>query len=209
MNTHPQFDAVVLAGGRGRRLAEVTSGTEKAAVILGTERLVDRVVTAAHGMGASRVIAVGPDHVGALADLVVREDPPFTGPLPALAAGLDLVEHDWVMLLPCDLENPVALCAAILDGFSETGSEAHEPVDGVYLRDEEGRPQWLAGLYRVSALRQNITALAASELADRPLRVAFDGARLASVAAPAQTVLDIDTPTDLERARASLGQNPG
>ncbi|MCB1273579.1 MAG: NTP transferase domain-containing protein, partial [Leucobacter sp.] len=69
------FDAIVLAGGRGSRLGAV----DKAALELRERRLVDRAVAACRAAGAARVIVVGPPHSGADADVVVREDPPFSG----------------------------------------------------------------------------------------------------------------------------------
>lgn len=79
------FDAIVLAGGRGSRLG----GVDKAALELGGERLVARVVAATREAGADRVVVVGPGSAAVPDATLVREDPPFSGPLPALAAGLD------------------------------------------------------------------------------------------------------------------------
>ncbi|WP_449277021.1 molybdenum cofactor guanylyltransferase [Leucobacter sp. GX24907] len=248
-NSTAAFDAVILAGGRGSRLG----GIDKASVELGGARLLDRVVAAARRCGARRVVVVGPERAPdweARPDAVLREDPPFGGPLPALAAGLTEVRAEWLMLLPCDLEDPDRLCArlhtawrgAALGGaHDEVGdaeqdhardeADAHAPCDGVRLVDGDGRPQWLAGIYRTQALRRGIAAAVeagrdpasqppiseapaaqqpaepaaepvGSVLANFPLRVAFGQATVAEVTASDDVVADIDTPEDLERARS-------
>ncbi|MBK0417631.1 NTP transferase domain-containing protein [Leucobacter sp. CSA1] len=184
------FESVVLAGGRGSRLG----GVDKAAVLLRETRLVDRVLAAARAAGARRCVVVGPESAGELADAVVREDPPFAGPLAALAAGLAAVREEWVLLLPCDLEHPGPVCAAL------TGALPARGPDGIRLLDTAGRPQWLAGVYRASALRAGIDALG-GRTADRPLRLAFAAARVREVRAPEGATADIDTAEDLERAR--------
>lgn len=253
------FDAVILAGGRGSRLG----GIDKAAVEVDGARLLDRVVAAARGCGARRVVVVGPEREPAAAsdkgavpdrfgssapDVVAREDPPFGGPLPALAAGLTEVGAEWLMLLPCDLERPAELCAHLLAAWDAGRAAALDapdldapdpdapdrgavpggrPIDGVRLIDDDGRPQWLAGVYRADALRRGIAAAlarsadpeptaanraappasaagtAGEALAGLPLRVAFAGARITEAPAPSAVVADIDTPEDLARVRAS------
>lgn len=209
----PGFDAVILAGGRGRRLG----GADKAAIILRERRLVDRAVAAARGAAARNIIVVGPPHAGARADTVVREEPPFTGPLPALAAGIAPVRTEWMLLLACDLERPDAVCARLREAFEDavsTGAVSIDRtcadrvcIDGVQLRDDGDLPQWLAGIYRVAALQatlRNMEQEEGSPLENQPLRVAFASARILGVTAPEWTTADIDTPGDLERARRRL-----
>lgn len=199
----PPLGAIVLAGGRGTRLG----GIDKAAVELAGERLVDRVVAAARAYGAAPVVVVGPDRPAPPGVVVVREDPPFAGPLAALAAGLDALSSaahsetatpPWTLLLSCDLVDPDGVCRALTAALR---ADPDPELDGVLLRDPEGRGQWLAGAYRVAALAAGIRA--AAPLADRPLRLAFADARLRHLAAPAELTADIDTPADLERARSN------
>lgn len=184
------FDAVVLAGGRGRRLG----GVDKAGLRLHGERLVDRAVGAARDAGARRVIVVGPESTGSPRTIVVREDPPFTGPLAALAAALPQVDADLLLLLSCDLVRPARVCELLRAQRPGPG------LDGTVLRDADGRAQWLAGLYRVTALREGILGLdGATDHA--PLRAILDPDRLAWIDAPPDTTADIDAPEDLARAR--------
>lgn len=184
------FDAVVLAGGRGRRLG----GVDKAGLRLHGERLVDRTVGAARNAGARRVIVVGPESAGSPRTIVVREDPPFTGPLAALAAALPRVDADLLLLLTCDLVRPARVCDLLRSKPPGPG------VDGTVLRDADGRAQWLAGLYRVTALRAGILRFD-SATDHAPLRAILNPARLAWIDAPPDTTADIDAPADLARAQ--------
>jgi len=197
----PRFDAIVLAGGRGSRLG----GVDKAGLALGGERLVDRAVRAARSRGAERVMVVGPASSAPGGTLTVREDPPGSGPLAALAAGLTAVHEDRVLLLACDLVDPESTCDALLGATSQGQDRADGavPVDGVVLVDTVGRVQWLAALVRTSALRAGLAAVD-GPLADRPLRLAFTRADLAHITVPEGVAADIDTPDDLARARALM-----
>ena len=186
-------DAVVLAGGRGTRLG----GVDKAAILLNGERMVDRVVAAARDIGAIRVVVVGPETAQSHDTILVREDPPFTGPLAALGAALPEVQAETLLLLSCDLVRPHEVCRIlatqpISDGF-----------DGVVLRDLDLRPQWLAGVYRVAALRAGAARLGTS-LDHASLRALLGDLRLEWLDAPPRVTADIDENDDLERARSAL-----
>ncbi len=205
-----RLDAIVLAGGRGRRLG----GADKASIRLRDERLIDRAVGAARRIGVERIVVVGPRGATDADAVSVREDPPFSGPLAALAAGLAALESgsaeagdraEWVLLLACDLEHPGAVCDALASALARARDD-DRLRDGVLLEDPGGRSQWLAGVYRRSALRDGLDA-AGGELADLPLRLAFSRAELIRCPATAEVTADIDTPEDLERARRS-GRTP-
>lgn len=186
--------AVVLAGGRGSRLG----GRDKAELRLGGERLVDRAVGAARLGGADPVVVVGPAQAAVPGCAIVREDPPFAGPLAALEAALGALggvsDDAWVLLLSCDLVRPGAV-------VSRLGLHADVPgdADAVVLRDPDGREQWLAAGYRLGALRVGLAPLA-GRTANAPLRRAFASMAVHFVEADAATTADIDTDADLERA---------
>ncbi len=187
------FDAIVLAGGRGSRLG----GADKAAIELAGRRLIDRVVTAAREAGAHRTIVVGPDHAGSLADRVIRENPPFSGPLQALGAGLEEVASPLVMLLACDLVHPAEVVQQI-------GAPLAAGTDGRVLVDEHGQLQWLASCLRTDALRDAIHEFTASgsTLENLPLKAVLARLNLERFDARVGTTLDIDTPEQLARARS-------
>ncbi|MGN0128991.1 NTP transferase domain-containing protein [Glutamicibacter soli] len=190
-----QFQALVLAGGRGSRLG----GADKAGLLLHGRRLVDRAVDAARRAGASRVVVIGPDTAGTLADAVLREDPPFSGPLAAIAAGLPELTAPWTMVLACDLQRPAAVASALAAAHAAALAEG-SAGDGALLRDADGRIQWLAGIYRTQALRTACTALG-DGVANAPVRRVLGELDLQQLPVDNDTSSDIDTPQALERAR--------
>ncbi|MFI6941467.1 DUF6457 domain-containing protein [Streptomyces sp. NPDC050418] len=77
------YDAVVLAGGAGRRLG----GVDKPAVQVGGRALLDRVLAAC--ADARTTVVVAPPRPTVRPVVWTREEPPGGGPLAALAAGVE------------------------------------------------------------------------------------------------------------------------
>jgi molybdopterin-guanine dinucleotide biosynthesis protein A len=193
------LDAVVLAGGRASRLG----GIDKPSLVIRGARLVDHAVGAATAAGAGQVILVGPHRASAVqaARLVeVREDPPFGGPVAALAAGLASVTVPVTLLLAADLpraDDAVDRIVTHLDRLLPPSGQRAAGVDGIILVDEESRDQWLAGAYLTARLRSAIDELD-GRVGDASLRCLMRGLRLHRVAA-AGCAADIDTWVDVKR----------
>ena len=173
-------------------------GVDKAALTLHGQRLVDRVIGAAREAGAQRVVVVGSDSAGATADTVVREEPAFGGPLAGIAAGLPHIRAPWVMVLPCDLQRPRAVATTLQRALPAARG------DGVILVDQDGREQWLAGIYRTAALAQVCEGLA-DQVVNAPVRRALALLELHRQPITNRDSLDIDTPEALKQARANHG----
>lgn len=219
-DTSAPFDAIVLAGGRSRRMGG-SDGTviDKAVIELGEQRLVDRVVGAVRTAGAGRVIVAGPARTGTLADAMVREDPPFAGPVAALDAALPEVRESWVLVLACDLVHPDEVAQQLL---ASVRADASKGCDGAILVDETGHRQWLAARYRTDRLREvlgavaegasagaeNAGAGAARSLAGASFKSALATLRLREIAADAGSTADIDTPEQLASARLEASAGP-
>jgi len=188
--------AIVLAGGRASRMG----GAAKPLLELDGRSLLHRAVDAVAGCSPVTIVAEVLDATLPGVDWV-REDPPFGGPAAGIVAALASwpVEGgpEWAFLLAADLAHPDAAVAA-LDAASGARGAAS---DGAHLVDPEGRAQWLAGRYRVDALRAAAARLPAGGR-DLPMRALLGGLSLVRVEAPAAASLDIDTWEDLERARA-------
>lgn len=179
------YDAVVLAGGAARRMG----GADKPALRVGGRTLLEHVIAAVPGAG--RVIVVGPD-AGLPNVTTTRENPPGGGPVPALRAGLALVEAERVVLLAADLpflrtEHVTALLAT------------NETTGKTVLVDDEGREQWLTSVWPTAELRDALDAYPGNSLHGllRPL----DPVRRAL---PGRAWFDCDTMDDLEEAHMNV-----
>ncbi|MFA1537408.1 molybdenum cofactor guanylyltransferase [Actinomadura monticuli] len=183
-----EFDAVLLAGGRARRF-----GADKPAAPVGGRALVEW--TAAAVAGASRLIVVGPRRDVLPGAVVVREDPPGAGPVPALRAGLAEVRAPRLALLAADMPflRP-AHVARLLDAIGDR--------PGAVLLDGDGREQWLAGCWRPAALREALDAYEGASL--RGLLGPLDPVPVAVPGGARPAWYDCDTPEALAAAERLL-----
>jgi molybdopterin-guanine dinucleotide biosynthesis protein A len=157
----PDFDTVILAGGRAVRM----HGADKPGLDVGGQPMLVRVARAAVAAGTKHLIIVGPERGGAvgagLAEVAagapvglttVREDPPGAGPVPALRCGLAVVTAPWVALLAADLPFLTGQWLTALRTVAVSGGLA-----GAMLADDNDRPQWLVGCWQTGRLAQALT----------------------------------------------------
>jgi CTP:molybdopterin cytidylyltransferase MocA len=209
----------VLAGGCASRLG----GADKPALEVGGASLIATVVSAAAGAGAQRIVVVGPDRRGlGLTEgvvRVVREDPPGSGPVPALRTGLAEVSASWVFVLAADLPfiRAADLGSLLAAAVSPSGPAGGFPAGdrerplaaapgsagpaGAVLTDDTGRPQWLAGCWQTGALRQAVSVYQGGSL--HGLLGPLSPVLLAPAPDPAGPPpwLDCDTEDDVRLAR--------
>ncbi len=197
------YDAIVLAGGGGARLG----GVDKASLDVGGATLLDRVLRAA--AEAHHTVVVGPTRPLPAGVLSTSEEPPGGGPVAGLAAGLQLVECPFVVVLACDTpfvtETTLTLLVTALATDTAAGAEATrapDDHDGAQLVDENGRRQPLTAVYRTDRLRGAIGAIAQARHA--PMRGVLAGLRMLDVVGDTAAAWDCDTWADLDRARAHV-----
>jgi molybdopterin-guanine dinucleotide biosynthesis protein A len=190
------YDAVVLAGGAGRRLG----GVDKAALEVGSQPLLDGVLDAVGE--ATHVIVVGPSRALPSGVVGTSEQPAGGGPVAALAAGLDLVSAPLVVVLACDLPFLTRSTVTDLVGVLDRGGD----YDGAQLVDEGGRRQPLAAVYRTDVLGQARRAL--PQVAGSPMRAVVEGMSMLDVEALPGVAWDCDTWADVERARQRADKTP-
>jgi molybdopterin-guanine dinucleotide biosynthesis protein A len=178
------FDAIVLAGRSSRRL----DGADKALVEIDGQRLLDLVLAATEG--AQQVIIVGPERSVAHDVSWIEEDPPGGGPVAAVAAGLELVTADWVLVLATDLPFVAAAVPVLLTAAAD---------GDVAVLERDGRRNHLAAVWRTSALRDAVDAV--GSVVDAAMRSLFDGVAVVEVADSAGRGVDLDTWDDIEEAR--------
>ena len=207
----------MLVGGRARRF----DGAAKPLLELGGSTPWQRTLAALGERGVAPVVAVGtawdtdvtaPRGGGGTVPMIwVREDPPYGGPVAAIAAGLPLLaEVEWALLLAGDLVHPAdvvrTLCDAVRADVGENAvDDARDPVDAIVFR-ADGRAQWLAGAYRVAAVRAALAAIV--EPSGAAARELLGGLPTRWIPDEDGITADIDTPADLERARAALDDPP-
>ncbi|SDK87557.1 Molybdopterin-guanine dinucleotide biosynthesis protein A [Cryobacterium psychrotolerans] len=203
-------DLIVLAGGSGSRLG----GVDKAAVTIAGRTLLSRALDAR--ALTARTVVVGPESsrpaAGAAAAKVLwaLEDPPLGGPAAGVAAGLAALERDaaagadaaaptadWVLLLACDLPWAADAARILLDAAEDAADApadagAPDALDGIHLVDADGRDQWLAGLYRASALRAAVRR-AGADVRGARMRDLLAGFRLRGIRDDSNAGKDVDT----------------
>ena len=190
------IDAIVLAGGRARRL----DGTSKPGLIIGGRSLLDRALEAAAFAAPRTTVVVGP--VAAPPGVLTTvEVPPFGGPVAGIAAGLALLPagESWVLLLASDVPRAAEVVPLLLEELARVD----ERVEGVHLTDRDGRAQWLLGCYRRSALDASVALL--GEVRDASVGRLLGGLTLTSVVDVEGIGDDVDTWQDLEQVRAQAG----
>ena len=187
------FDAIVLAGGAARRL----SGVDKAGVVVGGSRLLDRVLDAL--ADARAVIVAGPRRDTPHDPRWVRETPPGGGPVAGLQAALPFVSSDVVVVLAVDLPFvDTDLVGRLVGALVSTND-----FDGVLVTDRSGREQPLAGAYRRAWLTTRLSHLPRADGAS--MRSLLAGARLARMPEGLRTI-DCDTWAEVARARWIAGR---
>ena len=131
---------IILVGGRSSRM-----GRPKPWLDLDGQSLLARVVEQVRTWSTEIVLVATPGQalpslVG-VAPLVVHDDRPGAGPLPALAIGLESVRASWALLLGCDAPLVHPSVVAHLAAARRADVDAVVPI-------WDDRPQPLLALYR-------------------------------------------------------------
>ena len=192
------FDAIVLAGGAGRRLGGA-SGVVKPEVVVAGRALVDHALDAVAGAG--RRVLVGPATLARDGVPTTLEDPPLGGPVAGVAAGLAALatgEHpaEVVVVLACDVPRAGEVVTALVAEVSASG------VDGACLVDDDGRAQHLVAAYRRAALTDALGRL--GTVRDVAVRRLVADLVLVGVPGPAGAAADVDTWPDVRRLETEL-----
>ncbi|MET3860816.1 molybdopterin molybdotransferase [Dietzia sp. 2505] len=176
--------AIVLTGGRGSRLG----GADKAGIAVAGRPMLQAVVDAAAAV-AGPVVTVGPGGD-------TCEEPPYSGPVAGIAAGLAALPErvDLVVVVACDLPDLDAVTLSVLVAAlgRPAAASTRRPAAALAV-DAGGRDQYLLAVWHRPALAARLDALRRSGgLGGRPVRALYDGEVLTrvGVGAPAR---DVDT----------------
>ncbi|RMI35186.1 NTP transferase domain-containing protein [Nocardia stercoris] len=185
-------DAIVLAGGRATRMG----GVDKPGLVVGGQSMLESALAAV--ASCARTVVVGPRRPELNSAIrQVQEIPAGAGPVAAVASGLRaLADCDFpaglVVVLAADL--PFLTAAAVDDLVAQATASG---VDAVFAADEAGRPQYLVGAWRATALRDAVDSL--DTLVNQPMKALVPADTLM---VPVGGVTDCDTPDEVRRARA-------
>jgi molybdopterin-guanine dinucleotide biosynthesis protein A len=192
-----EYDAIVLAGGTGRRLG----GADKAGLQLLGRTLLDRVADAV--AGAEQIIVVGAERRLDRPVRWTRENPPGGGPVAALASGLAVTGAARVVVVACDMplltEDTVDRLLAAL----EVGDSGGRP-QAAMLVDRARRRQPLAAAYHRESLLAALAGL--GEPSGRSMRAVVEGLDVVEVAAVGDEALDCDTWVEVSRSTQLLSE---
>lgn len=181
------MEAIVLAGGRSRRM-----GSDKLVLERDGRSVLQRACDAL-APHVDRIIVAGPARDGCEGVTFVVEDPPFGGPVAGIAAALtQLDDGGLAFLLAGDLAEP----EAVVDLLRRHQGRLVQ-ADAVVLEDEDGWPQYLAGLYHVAALRRAVARW--DSLRDLSVRRLMSSVNHIAVRASGTAVADLDTPEQARR----------
>lgn len=176
--------ALILAGGRSSRLG----GSAKWELAVDGVSLLESTLAAVRSAGAAHVVVVGDERIDGA--VTVREDPAYSGPVAAIAAGAAHLPAD-----PIDLLFVVATDMPRL-GVALPQLVAGANADGAIAVDRGVRQQLLLAV-APSALRRALDAL--PTVVDAPVRALLAELDLAEVAVPDGSTDDIDTWDDAAR----------
>ena len=189
------YSAVVLAGGKSRRM-----GVDKASVLIGGRRLLDRVLSVLTGL-FDDVVVVGRSEwssdLGAVRS--VADETPGLGPLGGLYTGLGLVTEERALAVGCDM--PFITGEVLRELLSRDGES-----DATVAR-MAGRAQPLLAVYD-RRIRPVVGRLLASE--DRSLMKLLRTVSVRYVdLAVTDACFSINTPEELRQAQQMAREEGG
>lgn len=191
----PGVAGLVLTGGASRRM-----GADKATVVVGGISLAQRAARTISTV-CRPALEVGPGHTGLP---VVREDPPGSGPLAAVAAGGAALRarghHGPAMVVAVDLPAVTDALLRVLASLRGEGSVV--PV-------VDGTAQPLCARYSPAALVRAERLSSAGARSMRALLEELDdvdwaGPEVWGAVAGAEAFADVDTPEDLRQLGGGL-----
>ncbi|MCI0785476.1 MAG: molybdenum cofactor guanylyltransferase [Chloroflexi bacterium] len=188
-------DALVLAGGRSRRM-----GTPKASLPINGVAMIESVLRVVEPIFRRTLVVARPDiALPSLEAEVVFDQFPDRGPLAGLISGLQATTARWCFVTGCDMpfldSEVIRLMAGQLEGaevVAVRSSGRIQPLHAFYHRDCLGRGE--------SLLREGVTSLMA--LHDRCQVKVFDEAEFAGGGRLRRSLWDLDTPEEYAAALA-------
>ncbi len=186
-----ELGGIVLTGGSAVRF----DGADKATIDLAGVTLLEHVLGALSEV--PDVVVVGGEVATSRPVTFRREDPAGGGPAAGLLAGLAGFPSPPRLVVVLAVDMPLVTTATVRRLTLSTDQ------DGALLVDENGRRQYLCGVYRTESLLA--AAPPEGERHGLPMKQLVKDLRLADVPALAWETRDVDTWDDLVELRERLG----
>lgn len=193
-----RVSAAILAGGRARRFG----GADKAALTIGSARIIDRELAALSGIADDiRIVGGDADRYAGLGVRIVADALPDAGPLGGIYTALLDARYDRVLVLACDLP------FVTRDLLSRIAASGDDRDDAVMPRSARGLEPLCAWYHRRAAA----ALLARIERGQLSVHTVVDVLRVRELDAEAlapyagdEAFENVNTPHDYERARRSI-----
>jgi molybdopterin-guanine dinucleotide biosynthesis protein A len=208
-----QVGVVIISGGRSSRM-----GRDKLSLRRHGMTLLDIVITQTVSTlddPSVPVVIVGPQpsstarQASAHRVRFTLEDPPGSGPLAGVDAGLRALREmdpgEYVIVLAGDAPaGPDAIASLLQEIHPHRARSPEEPeVDAVVVADEAGRRQPLCAIYRTAAVQSALQVI--GDPTDQPMSRLLDALRVRSIPDTWGACDDVDTPQDAQRLGFDLG----
>jgi molybdopterin biosynthesis enzyme/molybdopterin-guanine dinucleotide biosynthesis protein A len=185
-------DAIVLAGGRASRMG----GVDKPAIVIGGRSMLEVALGAV--ASCAHTVVVGPYRPELPPQIIqVREVPPGSGPVAAIDTGLRALGSAAPLVVVRAAALPFLSSWAIAELIRHSTESG---ADAVFAADESGRPQYLIGVWRRSALVSALDGL--GTLINQPMKALVPAS---AAIIPLSGVGDCDTEEQVREARATVG----
>lgn len=171
MNLTPGLDVIILAGGRGSRM----EGRDKAALVVDGERLIDTLLDeVSMAPGLMQVVVVTGRGLEVRPGVkVAAEEPPFAGPVAAIAAGASALAGEasaQTAVLAVDAPESGQLIPDLLDALGDADVAAVRSDDHL---------QPLCAVWDTTALHRVLDGY--DSLVDQPAKSLFDAATVTEI----------------------------
>lgn len=182
------ISAMILTGGSSSRF-----GSDKSQAKLGEKSLIENLLITLPA--EIDVVIVGPELENSVRQVrFTQEQPLGGGPVAAIEAGLKLIDSEFVVIIATDMPFASQVLDALIQNLPVT-EDATIPLDSAGIR------QPLCAIYRREALVEALKELGnAQGQSVRNLIHILSIKELHLDPALQRILLDIDTPSDLERA---------
>jgi molybdopterin-guanine dinucleotide biosynthesis protein A len=194
---------VIQAGGKSTRMG----GRPKALIELGGRRIIERVMTALAAAVDDLLVVTNTPELYAFLDLpMVADIYPEHGSLGGIYSGLTAAPGDAAFTVACDMPFLHPDIVRLVVGRAGAGDVVIPRVEGQY--------ETLHALYRKSCLphmHERLTRgrLKITDFFDAVRVVAIEEAELARYGDPAVVFMNVNTPQELEQARALAARGGG